>query len=439
MPRSSSSSPKTEFITLRSNIFYQKILKEKFGSLLNQGTHVVDALIHHALLSSAQGIHIDLHTTALVRYRINGILREAMQLPAHIGAQLVEQLKVLAKLLPTSSTVQEGRFKFDKDGEGHMVHVSALPTAQGERLVLRVARESAGVSGFALTSLGLHGMALEQVHTFLRAKSGLVVVAGPRGGGKTTTLYTLLDQLNHAELSISTVEEKVEHRFVHIAQIQTKPELGLTTLAGLRAILRQDPDVVMVGEIKDADTLALAMHAASMGVLVLVGLEVKAASAGDVVEKIREMGASPSMLATVLRGVIVVDTVKKLCTHDREEYLLSRAEGAPLEPYANFGRVLGALKEEKIVEEEKQWKEILFARAISCSQCQEGYKGVVGLQEVLSPSAMTKALIMSGEGGGTIEAQAQEEGVLNLSEDALYKAALGLTSIEEVFRLVRGE
>ncbi|TSC69253.1 MAG: Uncharacterized protein G01um101456_271 [Parcubacteria group bacterium Gr01-1014_56] len=413
---------------------YQKILREKFSQLLEQGTHVVDALIHHALLSSAHGIHIDIGTTTLVRYRIGEALREAMQLPVHIGAELSERLKMLAKLLPTSSNIQEGRFKFEKQGESHTVHVSALPTTQGERLVLRLRNESHGGSGFSLTSLGFHGETLARAYAFLEKRSGLIVVAGPSGGGKTTTLYTLLDQLSHTDLSITTIEEKVEHRFPHIAQTEIRPEVGLTTAAGLRAILKTDPDVVMVGEIKDSDTLALALSAANRGLLVLAGVE--APGAASALDTLRDLGVSALLFASTVPGVIGVNTVKKICPHDKETYLLSRTEGAPLEPYANFGRVLGALKEEKIIEDIKQWKEILFARAISCSQCEQGYIGVLGVQEVLPITTSSKELIQDGAPGVILEDQAREEGMTTMVEDALFKAAQGQTSIEEVFRLV---
>jgi type IV pilus assembly protein PilB len=172
-----------------------------------------------------------------VRYRIGESLREAMRLPEQIGVQLTERFKSLAKLLPTSKTLQEGRFKFDKDGEMHILSMSQRSQLQAaSAFMLRIARESAGVHGFSLSALGLHGDNLEKTHALLQHQPGLVLVAGPQGGGKTTTLYTLLDQLDHHQLSIATVEDRVEHRFPHAAQTQTRPELGLTTVAGLRAV-----------------------------------------------------------------------------------------------------------------------------------------------------------------------------------------------------------
>lgn len=414
-------------------IHYQKLLKEKFSGLLKEGQHVVDALVHHALLSSAHGIHIDLHTTTLVRYRIGEMLREAMQLPIHVGSQLSSQLKMLAKLLPSSSTVQEGRFKFDKDGERHTVHVSALPTATGERLVLRLSKESAGSSGFSLAALPLQGKALEAVYSLIHKTSGLVLIAGPKGGGKTTTLYTILDQLEHTKRAVVMVEEKIEHHFSHIAQMQIKPEIGLSTLAGLRAVLKQDPDVVGVGDLRDAETAQLALHAANTGTLVFACVE--AASPGAAIETLMLSGISPALLAATLKGVVMVDAVRRICPHDHEEYLLTRAEAAPLEGIADFGRVLASLKEERLVDTDTQWKELRFARAVKCSQCEDGYQGMLGVQTVLPVSATIKEMVMRGAQTGELDAEAHEEGMPNLVEDALAKAAQGLTSVEEVFLL----
>jgi type IV pilus assembly protein PilB len=418
-------------------IYYQKILKEKFGAMLSSGTQVVDALIHHALFSRASGVHIDLSTTStLVRYRIGQSLREAFELPDHIGRSLAERLKALAKLLPTSSTVQEGRFKFEKNGERHTVHISALPTSQGERVMLKLARESSGMSGFALDSLGLHGENLERAHKLLACPSGLILVASPAGGGKTTTLYTLIDQLNHGGAAISTIEEGIGFHFPHVAQTKVRPEVGVTVLAGLRALLKQDPDIAAVDQVRDADTAALAASAANRGALVIAAIE--ASSAGEAIERMLKLGVSPRLLASTLKGVIATQVVKRICSHERDEYRLARAEGAPLEPFANFGRVLAALKEEGIVEDATQWKELLFARAVPCSKCQNGYAGVSGLQEALLTSSIIKEMIGEGASGGALEAQAHEEGMPTLVEDGLFKAAAGITSIEEVFRVVQG-
>ncbi len=424
----------TEHTIKHGLLYYQKLLKEQFSKVLESSGHAVEAFLHHVLLSNANGVHIDLGTAGtIVRYRLGSALHEAMRLPVHIGGALTERLKQLAKLMPTSSTLQEGRFKFEKDGERHAVHVSALPTLEGERLVLRIAREHEGHSGFALPSLGLHGEALEQVHKFVNERAGLILVAGLEGGGKTTALYTLIDQLPSHSLSIATVEKKIEHKIPHVAQTQIKPQLGLGGAAALRAVLRTNPDVVLIDSLSDAEMTSLTLRAANMGVLVMAGIE--APSAIMAIDQLRAWGAQPQLLAATLRGVIGVDVAGRLCPHEREDYRLSRAESAPLEPLADFGRVLSTLKEEGVLEQDKPWKELLFPRATACAECQGGYIGIVGVQEVLPINQTIKDLILQGAPIQDIEGVARREGMLTIIEEGLVKAAEGITSIEEVFRL----
>jgi type IV pilus assembly protein PilB len=424
----------TEHSIKHGLLYYQKLLKERFSKLVEQSGHAVEAFLHHALLSQVHGVHIDLSTAgAVVRYRIGAKLHEAMRLPAHVGQALSERLKQLAKLMPTSRSLQEGRFKFEKDGERHVVHLSALPTVQGERLVLRLLREHEGVSGFALPSLGLHGEALEHVHGLLHEREGLILLAGLEGSGKTTAAYTLLDQLPHHTRSVATVEKKIEHHVPHIAQTQIKPQLGLGGAAALRAVLRTNPDIVLVDSLIDEEMALLAARAANMGTLVVAGIEVS--SAGAAIEQMRAWGVGPQVFAATLKGAIGVDIVGRLCPHDREDYRLSRAESAPLEPFADFGRTLSSLREEGIVEENTLWKELLFPRATACAECNQGYIGITGVQEVLVVSQTVRDLIQKEAPIGTIVETARGEGMQTLVEEGLFKAAQGITSIEEVFRL----
>ena len=414
---------------------YQKHLKETFAALLEHSTNAVDALIHHAILSYASGVHLDLHDTGmLVRYRIQGMLHEAMRLPAD-AAQMLGRLKELAKLSLTLHVPQEGSFKVEVDGGDNVrVRVATAPTASGERMVLHLAPERLSRNGFTLESLGLHGNALEEAHQLLEHRSGIILVAGRAGAGKTTTLYTLLDNLSHREASIATVESEIEHRFPHIAQTQVRPDIGITYASGLRALLKQDPDIVMIADLNDEKAAALAASAASRGVLVLAGVE--AASAAEAIEQLRSLSIAPALLAATLRGVIGVEVVQKLCKEEREEYRLSRAEGEPMEARANFGHVLALLKEEGVVDKDKQWKELLFARAVACSKCEGGYIGHVGLQEVLLVSATTKEMLLKGAPAQEIEEAARQEGMTTTIEDGLFKAAQGITSVEEVVRVV---
>ena len=420
----------------RTLFVYQKYLKEKFKSLLEHSMHAVDALLHHALLSHATGVHLDLREAGLlVRYRIQGILREAMFLPKE-AAHIIERLKELANLSLTLNAPQEGRFRAEfAPGQSVGVRVASTPATQGERVVLHLTQEGAARQGFTFESLGLHGKALEDVHALVRERAGLILVSGPEGAGKTTTLYTLLDELGERAAAVATIEDEIEYTLPHVAQTKVRPEIGLTTASGLRALLKQDPDIVMVGEIRDEQTAALAASAASRGILVLAGIE--AQSAAGAIDKLRSLGVPAHLLASVLLGVVDVEVVKKLCVQEKEEYRLSRAEGEPLEARANFGRVLSALKEEEIINKEKPWKEILFPRAVSCDQCESGYKGLVGLQEVLPVSSTIKDLLSQNAPIEDIEARAREEGMLTIPEDGLFKAVQGLTSVEEVVRVTQ--
>ncbi|MDO8518484.1 MAG: ATPase, T2SS/T4P/T4SS family [bacterium] len=391
-------------------LIYQKHLKEKFAGMIEKGAGAADSLLRHALLSHASHIHIEPALVGtLVRYRINGMLHEAMRLPEEAGAFIVEKIKSLAKLFPVATAVQEGRFKFEHAGETVAVSVSTLPiagpfdSAQGkEKVLLRLARERLGQKGFTLHALGFHGESLECLHEALERRSGLVLVCGPAGAGKTTTLYTLLDFLNEPGVALATIEEKIEYRLLHVAQTPVRSDIGLSTLAGLRALLRQDLDIVMVGNIDTEEVATLASSVAQRGVFVLAGAQ--------------DVSLVPDATVTIF-----LELMQKLCQHCKKPYTPTRAEFAALEENgASFGRVLAALKEEEIVGKKLAWKDLTFyrARAVGCEHCEGGYlpaqagKGMVGIQEVVCPNYQG----------------------LSLLEDALFKAAQGLVSIEDLLR-----
>jgi len=378
-------------------LLYQKHLKEKFGSALQAGN--ADALIRHALMSQASDVHLEVSQSGTrIRYRIQGALCDAMRLTSEAGGVLVQDIKSLAKLFPIA-VVQEGKFKIEND-EAVAVSVANLPIAGGEKLTMRLSWESSGHKGFTLSALGLHGKGLEQVHAMLHARSGLVLVCGPEGSGKTTTLYTLLDQLQGSR-AIATIEEDIEHRLSHATQTQTqtRPEVGLTMLAGLRAVLRSDPDVVLIDE-ATPECVPVALSAVRRGMLVF-------AAAKD-----RDMFDSSDGGP---KAIIDVRTAKKLCQHCKMAYKPLRADLDALEA-ADFGKVLAALKDESVIDSQKQWKDLDFFAPKGCVECEGGYKGVGGLQAVTDP----------------------EGACLNLAQEALFKAAQGLVSIEEALK-VAGE
>lgn len=441
---------------------YQKHLKETLGERLSRevqaivppesnslrdityaaerlaAARVVDALIAQALHARASDVHLESGEKGLlVRYRVRGSLHDAMVLPAYAAASICARLKLLARLpLGGAGMPAEGRFKIEGDSGAVSVRVVAMPTLGGEKIVLHLAREAQGRRGFTLESLGFHGEGLEALRRALHARGGLIVVAGERQSGKTTALYTMLDQLLSSELAVAAVEDSIEVHMPGVAQTALNEKLGLTSAAALRAALRQDPDVVMVSRIADAEAAALAAHAAARGVLVIAGVD--APSAAEGIAALRAQGAPAELLASSLRAAVGLALIPKLCTKQfGDKRKLTRAQSDALESRADFARVLSALKEEGRAAPDVPWKDVQFPVAAECSSCDGGYSGVLGVGEVLPASSAIAALIEKGEEGERIERQARKEGMLSLVEDALYKAASGLTTPEAVIKLIK--
>ncbi|QSH39224.1 type II/IV secretion system protein [Candidatus Kaiserbacteria bacterium] len=419
---------------------------EKFGKLqpenekdlrkLAEGVpavRVLDSLLRHAIVQNASDIHIEPQEDALlVRYRIDGILHDAMSLPSSATASITARVKILANLrLDEKRLPQDGRFRMETDGDRVSFRVSVLPTYHGEKTVMRLLRED--VSGFTLESLGFHGEGLERSHDATRKKTGLILVTGPTGSGKSTTLYTMLDILNTADVNISTVEDPIEYQMKRINQTQVRPDIGFTFSTGLRSLVRQDPDIIMVGEIRDRETAALAINAALTGHLVLSTLHTN--SAAGAVPRLIDMGVEPFLLASTLQVVIGQRLVRTLC-NDREEYKLSAAEIRGLEEMADLGAVLKALKEEDIVSQKSTFKNVSLSKEKPTKECETGYSGRKGIQEVLPVTEGIKKMILSGSSADAIEDQARKEGMLTMLEDGIYKSASGTTSLAEVLRVV---
>lgn len=394
---------------------------------------IVDTMLRHAIMQRASDIHIEpLERDMLIRYRIDGTLHDAMTLTGAAGAGIAARIKMLAHLDVTETRLpQDGRFKMEGDGEQASFRVSIVPTFFGEKVTMRVLRETG--EGFTLDALGLHGTGLERVHLATRQASGLTLVAGPALSGKTTTLYTLLDILNTPDVNIATIEDPIEYQVRRINQTQVNTTVGLTFAAGLRAILRQDPNIVMVGEIRDAETASLAVHAALSGRRVLAGIH--AQSAAHAIERMLDFGVDPFSLASALRLSIGQRLVRRLCAV-REQVALSTDERADIASSKSFGAVLEDLLDERLVPQGTKIDAVPFYRARTSSTCADGYQGRVGVFEILPVSSTIRDLIEGGAGKEHIEKQAQKEGMLSLHEDALYACARGLTSLEEAQRVV---
>jgi len=438
---------------------YQKSLKADFGDIIKKETgamkelsvdvsgedlkkvaedvpvvRIVDTLLKHAILQKASDIHIEPQEEALmVRYRVDGILHDAMTLPKQSALSITARIKVLSNLkLDEKRLPQDGRFKIDLDGEKVSFRVSILPTYYGEKTVMRILREGGG--HFTLESLGFHGEALDLLHDSLRQKTGLILTTGPTGSGKSTTLYTLLEILNTPDVNISTIEDPVEYQMPRVNQTQVKPDIGFTFSDGLRSLVRQDPDVIMVGEIRDGETAGLAINAALTGHLVLSTLHTN--SAAGAVPRLMDMGVEPFLLVSTLRVIIAQRLVRRL-GKKREKYNLSKAGIDSLKKNVDMDRVLKALRDEKIIKPKDDWKDIDFYRpAKGKDDKDDGYDGRLVIDEVLKMSESIRELIISGATAEKIEKQAKSEGMLSMMEDGIFKAVQGFTTIEEVLRVI---
>ena len=401
---------------------------------------VVDTLIKHAIFQSASDIHIEpAECEVVVRYRIDGVLHDAMILPRESAAGIVARIKVLANLkLDEHRLPQDGRFKIESEEYKISFRVSILPVFDGEKIVMRLLDE--GATGLTLEKMGLRGSALETVHRDIKKPNGMILVTGPTGSGKTTTLYTVLDILNTPEVNISTVEDPVEYRMPRVNQTQINSKIKMTFAAVLRSLLRQDPDIIMVGEIRDEETLEIALHAAMTGHLVLSTLHTNSASA--TLPRMLDMGAEPFLIASTVNVIIAQRLVRRLCPECHETYLMDVKQIDSLAKSFNLDTLFAKLRTEKDLEKvfglAQDWTGVSFYRPKGCEQCGgEGYRGRLGIYEVLEMTPEIRKLVTQGVPTEIIEQAALAEGMTSIVEDGFYKMLQGVTSIEEVMRVTR--
>ena len=394
---------------------------------------IVDTLLKHAIIQDASDIHIEpAELQVIVRYRIDGILHDAMVLPKNVASGITARIKVLSNLkLDEKRIPQDGRFKIDMNGEKVSFRVSTLPVYYGEKTVMRLLREN--VSGFTLEGLGFHGEGLEILHKATKLATGMILTTGPTGSGKTTTLYTMLDILNTPDVNISTIEDPVEYQMNRVNQTQVKPEIGLTFANGLRTLVRQDPDIIMVGEIRDSETASLAINAALTGHLVLSTLHTN--SAAGAIPRLLDMKVEPFLLVSTLDIVIAQRLVRRLSA-TKTKYYLNKDELKTLGEAVSLERMLKMLKAEKVVEESADWDKVPFWKPVPGKDSPDGYQSRIGIHEVLKVTLATKELIMKGATAGALEEQAKAEGMITMLEDGVFKAVQGITTIEEVLRVV---
>jgi type IV pilus assembly protein PilB len=438
---------------------YEKTLKAEFGDIIGENisydkdgdktqddakqlekaaqdlpvVRIVDTLLKHAILQQASDIHIEpSEKEVIVRYRIDGMLHDAMNLPKQVLQGLVARIKVLSDLkLDEHRLPQDGRFKMKTDEYNISFRVSILPVFDGEKIVMRLLDESS--KGLTLEAIGFSGRDLEVVHRLIRRPNGIVLVTGPTGSGKTTTLYTVMDILNAPEVNISTVEDPVEYRMPRINQTQVNSKIGMTFASALRALLRQDPDIIMVGEIRDEETMEIALHAAMTGHLVLSTLHTNSAIAA--IPRLLDMGAEPFLVASSVNGVIAQRLVRKLCPDCRQKRPLDEKELLSSLPDIDMQRIKNHIYE---ITGNKDFSNIPFFSPKGCERCGgSGFKGRIGIFEVLEISDAIRKHISEHAGVDDIYQTAQQEGMHLMTEDGLLKAAQGFTTIEEILRVTQ--
>lgn len=394
----------------------QEILREE------KIAKVVNTILEFAIKARASDIHIEpQEEKTRVRYRIDGILHEKLVLPKNVHEAVVSRIKILSGMRIDEKRVpQDGRFNF-KAGEQEVdLRVSSLPTVHGEKIVMRLLKKSGGVPD--LPELGLRGRALKNLEDAILRPHGIIIVCGPTGSGKTTTLYSVLSRINTPKVNIITLEDPVEYQIPGVNQVQVNPAAKLTFASGMRSFLRQDPNIIMVGEIRDRETTELAVQASLTGHLVFSTLHTN--NAAQAIPRLLDLGAEPFLLASSVTCLVAQRICRRVCPDCKEEFI------PPAEVTEDIKKVLGKLLPPK--------KEIKLWRGKKCSTCNNtGYLGRVGIFEVLPVTEKIARLILERAAAGEIEKQAEEEGMITMKQDGYLKAVEGITTIEEVLRVAQ--
>jgi len=400
---------------------------------------VVDTLLEYAIFEGASDIHIEpSEKSVIVRFRIDGILREIMNLPKKLQDGILARIKILSNLkLDEHRLPQDGRFKIETNDYKISFRVSIIPVFDGEKVVMRLLDE--GKKILDLKDLGLNKKCLEKIKISLLKPHGMILVTGPTGSGKTTTLYTMMHILNTTKVNIATVEDPIEYRMQHINQSQVNSKIKFTFAKGLRALLRQDPDIIMVGEIRDKETASIAINAAMTGHLVLSTLHTNDAS--TTLPRLLDMGVEPFLISSTVNLIIAQRLIRKLCLNCRTSYKLKPEEVAELEKNQgiNIQELTSSIsKVEETKEVNKNLSDILFFKGKGCTKCgAQGYKGRVGIYEVLEITEEMRHLVSSRASTDDIFAKAREQGMITMLEDGFLKAKSGITTIEEVLRVTK--
>lgn len=421
----------------------------------------VNILIEYGVQAGASDIHIEPREGfVVIRYRIDGVLREANKLPHKMLNALVSRIKILSNLkIDEHRSPQDGRFKVQVAGQMYALRVSVLPVVDGEKVVMRILNEGSKAASFE--ELGFWGQAKTSLTHAITQPHGMVLVTGPTGSGKSTTLFSVLSMLNSPSVNISTVEDPVEYRIPGVNQTQVNPAANMTFSNGLRALLRQDPNVIMVGEIRDSETAELAVQAALTGHLVFSTLHTN--DAATCLPRLLDMGIEPFLIASTVRVVVAQRLVRRLCSECRKTITPSSDEVKQIAKTLQLDKAGGLAKIHELElaarhdgmgastaksgETSQQTSStasnitrLYKAAAEGCNACNHtGFKGRIGIYEVLSNTETIQKMIVTGSTSEVIEAAAVKEAMLPMQLDGFIKALCGMTTVEEILRVTTTE
>jgi type IV pilus assembly protein PilB len=418
-------------------------------------SRIVNAVLQYAVTAAASDIHIEpMETKLRVRFRINGVMTERLVLPKTLAPAIVSRIKILANMkIDEKRLPQDNRFQIKVNGVKIDIRVSVMPTIHGEKVVMRLLESD--TSGITLESTGLRGNAYKMFLDAIKVTNGIVLVTGPTGSGKTRTLACSLIKINDPRVNIISLENPVEIRIPGVTQIQINPDIGFTFANALRSVLRQDPDIVMVGEIRDKETAELAVQASLTGHLVLSTLHTNSAPAA--VPRLLDMGIEPYLLASTMRSVVAQRLPRRICKHCIEAYpaerevindIMREFSDVPNFDIVSYINQVIAAKKGKAEEGASVMKEATTApdgtpkfhlyRGKGCDRCGgSGYSGRVGIFEVLDINEKISKMVMEQANSGELEKEAKKNGMLTMIEDGYLKSLEGITTIEEVMRVSR--
>jgi len=384
---------------------------------------IVSTILEYAVSSRASDVHIEPQEDRVrIRYRIDGILYDRLSLPKSVQEAVISRIKILSDMkIDEHRTPQDGRFNFRFENNEADLRISVMPTVFGEKVVMRLLKKSGGIP--TLGDLGLNGVSLKNLETGILRPHGIIIVCGPTGSGKTTTLYSVLEKLNTTRVNIMTLEDPVEYQMTGINQVQINPAVGLTFATGLRSFLRQDPNIILVGEIRDKETTELAVQASLTGHLVFSTLHTS--DAAGALPRLIDLGGEPFLLSSTMNAIVGQRIVRRICPNCKEETPLLR-------PIADEIRtVLGKLFPVNA-------SQIKTYKGKGCEKCgNSGYLGRIGIFEVLPVSVKIANLILERPNVQTFEKEAILEGMITMKQDGYLKVIQGITTPEEVIRVAQ--